>query len=57
MTRNTGLLGKWSLTGASGLYLEKGGGGGGHSHTAKTLTIGKFTLREYLVQISNNRES
>ena len=33
MTRNTGLLGKWSLTGASGLYLEKGGwGGGAQSH-------------------------
>lgn len=30
MTRNTGLLGKWSLTGASGLYLEKGGGAQSH---------------------------
>ena len=30
MTRNTGLLGKWSLTGAGGLYLE--GGGGAQSH-------------------------
>ena len=32
MTRNTGLLGKWSLTGAGGLYLERGGGGGAPSH-------------------------
>ena len=32
MTRNTGLLGKWSLTGAGGLYLERGGGGGAQSH-------------------------
>ena len=56
MTRNTGLLGKWSLTGAGGLYLERGGGGV-QSHTAKTYTKGKFTLRENLVQISNNRES
>ena len=40
MTRNTGLLDKLSLTGAGGLYLERGGGGGGggggHSHTAKS---------------------
>ena len=28
MTRNTGLLDKLSLTGAGGLYLERGGGGG-----------------------------
>ena len=27
MTRNTGLLDKLSLTGAGGLYLERGGGG------------------------------
>ena len=29
MTRNTGLLSNWSLTGAGGLYLERGGGGVG----------------------------
>ena len=54
MTTNTGLLGKWSLTGAGGLYLERGGGGGAQSHGQ---IVGKFTLREYLMQISNNREN
>ena len=32
MTRNTGLLDKLSLTGAGGLYLERGGGGGSQTH-------------------------
>ena len=41
MTRNTGLLGKWSLTGAGGLYLERGWGGGGGGAQSHGQIVGK----------------
>ena len=39
MTRNTGLLDKLSLTGAGGLYLERGGGSQSHGQIVEKRKI------------------